>query len=105
LFQNLLSNALKFKKPDIKPVINLSLIEGKDWVFKIKDNGIGIPEKNLSSIFEIFKRLHSSKSYEGSGIGLANCKKIVEIHDGEIWVESKEGEGSTFYFSIPKKMV
>lgn len=103
LFQNLISNSIKFVKADVTPKITISASEEKDhWIFSVKDNGIGIAEKNKDKIFNVFERLHSRSEYEGTGIGLAHCKKIVELHGGKIWVESKLGEGSTFYFTIPK---
>ncbi|MDX1445984.1 sensor histidine kinase [Lishizhenia sp.] len=102
LFQNLISNAIKFKKPDNPVQVNLSAHQEKDhWTFCVRDNGIGISEKHQHEIFSIFKRLHSKDYYEGTGIGLAHCKKIVSLHHGKIWVESKINEGSQFYFSIP----
>lgn len=101
LFQNLLSNAIKFGKKNLKPEIFISA-EKQDtrWKFCIKDNGIGIEEKYFKRIFQIFQRLNTSEEYEGNGIGLANCKKIVELHNGEIWVESTPGEGSVFCFTM-----
>jgi chemotaxis family two-component system sensor kinase Cph1 len=103
LFQNLLGNAIKFKKSDAPPVIILKVVENKDeWLISIKDNGIGIPAENFESIFEIFNRLHSKEEYEGTGIGLASCKKIIEVNGGRIWLESEENIGTTFYFTIPK---
>lgn len=103
LFQNLISNALKFKKPYINPVVKISVEEKeKDFHFTIEDNGIGIEEGYDENIFNIFQRLHTKNTYEGTGIGLAHCKKIVEIHGGNIWVDSKVGEGSTFHFTIKK---
>jgi PAS domain S-box-containing protein len=101
LFQNLVSNAIKFKQADILPKIEISSqkIE-KGWQFSVKDNGIGMEKRNIRKIFNIFSRLHSKEKYPGTGIGLANCKKIVELHNGKIWVESSPNEGSTFYFTI-----
>ena len=103
LFQNLIANGIKFVKSGTKPLIKISAEDGADWKFAVTDNGIGISNENTSEIFSIFKRLHSKKTYEGTGIGLAHCKKIVDLHEGKIWVESILGEGSTFYFTIPKK--
>lgn len=102
VFQNLIANAIKFRKPDIQPHIKIDATEETTgWKFSIADNGIGIAPEHFKRIFEIFQRLHSSAKYEGSGIGLANCKKIIKIHRGDIWLESTLGEGTTFYFTIP----
>jgi chemotaxis family two-component system sensor kinase Cph1 len=104
LFQNLISNAIKFKKGEEFPVIDITVQSGaKEWTFAVKDNGIGIDEKYNSKLFVIFQRLHSRKEYPGTGIGLAQCKKIIELHGGRIWVESALEKGSTFYFTLPKK--
>jgi PAS domain S-box-containing protein len=104
LFQNLLSNSLKFRKPGEPPVINISVMPREDhWQFSVNDNGIGIDEKYWERIFVIFQRLHTKNEYEGTGIGLAHCKKITELHSGKIWVDSKPGEGATFYFTIKKR--
>jgi light-regulated signal transduction histidine kinase (bacteriophytochrome) len=101
LFQNLIVNALKFQKPGQNPLIQISAKkEGEFWQFAIADNGIGIEEENKDRIFTIFQRLHKRADYEGTGIGLAHCRKIVELHWGKIWVESKQNEGSVFYFTI-----
>lgn len=102
LFQNLILNALKFKKKDITPEIKITAEKSDNfWLFAIQDNGIGINEKHQDKIFKIFQRLHDRSEYEGLGIGLAFCKKIVEFHNGKIWVESEIAQGSTFYFTIP----
>lgn len=109
VFQNLISNAIKFRAPDVVPKIYISCekslcndVKPKElWEFSIQDNGIGISEKYQERIFTIFQRLHSREKYEGTGIGLAHTKKIIEAHGGSIWLESAEGEGSTFYFTIP----
>ncbi|MCP3932243.1 MAG: GHKL domain-containing protein [Bacteroidetes bacterium] len=103
LFQNFVSNAIKFKREEINPEIHIYVDDqGQEYVFTVMDNGIGIADEHQNRIFNIFERLHSKAKYEGSGIGLATCKKIVENFGGKIWLDSKEGEGSIFYFSIPK---
>lgn len=101
IFQNLIANAIKFhgKEP---PIIHISARSvDAAWVFSVKDNGIGIDLQNKEKIFQMFHRLHSRDKYPGSGIGLATCKKIAELHGGKIWVESEVGRGATFYFTIP----
>lgn len=104
LFQNLISNAIKFQNPGTVPeVIILVQKKAKEYVFSVKDNGIGIDQKHLKKLFVIFQRLHNSAEYPGTGIGLATCRKIVALHGGEIWVKSTPGKGSIFYFSIPFK--
>lgn len=103
LFQNLISNAIKFRKPEINPHIEVCAKEReKDWIFCVRDNGIGIAQEHLERVFIIFQRLHTRQQYEGTGIGLAICQKIVQQLGGKIWVESTQGEGSTFYFTLPK---
>jgi len=103
LFQNLISNGLKFCKPGVAPEINISVEEqDHSWIFAVQDKGIGISAEHKKSIFELFQRLNSKSSYEGTGIGLAHCKKIVDLHGGELWVESEPEKGSTFFFKIPK---
>ena len=102
LFQNLISNAIKFRSKERTPVIKIAAEKGNGgWTFSVKDNGIGIEEQLDRRIFDMFQRGRSQREYEGTGIGLAHCRKIVELYGGKIWVESKPGKGSTFYFSIP----
>ena len=102
IFQNLISNAIKFRKPQYPPKIHISCKKKKDeYIFSVSDNGIGIEKQYIDRIFEVFKRLHTMDEYEGTGIGLAIVKRIIEHHGGKIWVESELGKGSTFYFTLP----
>ena len=101
LFLNLLGNALKYCQGRT-PVIRVSARRGTaEWVFEVADNGIGIAPQHLARIFEVFKRLHTAQAYPGNGIGLAICEHVVARHGGRLWVDSKPGQGSTFFFSIP----
>jgi PAS domain S-box-containing protein len=103
LFTNLVGNALKYHG-DRKPVIEIGCMDKQDeFIFHVRDNGIGIESRFFEKIFIIFQRLHGINEFSGTGIGLAVCKKIVEIHHGKIWVESELGKGSTFYFSLPTR--
>ncbi len=105
LFQNLIANAIKFKKKEAEttPIINVNCIDiGEYWHFKIEDNGIGIKDEFKDKIFKIFKKLHAKTEYQGTGIGLAVCKTIVDQHHGEIWVDSEFGVGTTFNFTLSK---
>jgi signal transduction histidine kinase len=103
LFQNLIANALKFKKPEVEPDIQIAHIENQhEHLFSLSDNGIGIKKEHQEKVFNIFTRLHTRNEYEGSGIGLATCKKIIETLEGRMWLTSTEGVGTTFYFTIPK---
>lgn len=102
VFQNLLSNAVKFASDERAPhiVISAEREDADRWRFAVADNGIGIPARRIERTFEVFKRFHDPKKYEGTGIGTAICKKVVELHGGRIWVESTEGVGTTFFFTL-----
>jgi light-regulated signal transduction histidine kinase (bacteriophytochrome) len=103
MFQNLITNAIKFRgvKP---PEINMSAQKRQnEWVFSISDNGIGIKPEHQKQIFDVFKRLHTREEYPCTGIGLSIVQKIITHHDGRIWVESELRKGSTFYFTLPIK--
>jgi len=100
VFQNLIGNALKYC--ETKPEIHIwAEREGDCWRIAIRDNGIGIAPEHHEKIFGLFERLHGRSEYPGTGIGLASCKRIIEQEGGRIWVESRSGSGSTFYFTLP----
>jgi len=102
LLLNLLGNAIKYHGAEAPRVHIKAQIRDDDWLFEVRDNGIGIAPKHQQQVFEIFKRLHDQKHYPGTGIGLAICRRVIDRHGGKIWVESKPGEGSAFFFTIAK---
>lgn len=103
LFQNLISNGLKFNKVGVPPVVEVRAKNSDSYIeFCVKDNGIGIDEEDYEKIFFIFQRLNPVEEYEGFGLGLAYCRKIVQLHGGKIWIKSRKGIGSEFYFTLPK---
>ena len=102
LFQNLITNAIKFRNKEVTPVIRISAQkQDKAWVFSVADNGIGIKEQDKEKVFVIFKRMHNTREFPGTGIGLAHCKKIVELHQGKIWVDTGQKTGTAVKFTIP----
>ncbi len=106
VFQNLIGNSIKFKKPQFPPRIHISAKkQDKEWIFCVEDNGIGMDPQYSGKIFEVFKQLHTRDEYDGTGIGLSIVKKIIESNGGRIWVKSELGAGSTFYFTIPVEPV
>ena len=105
VFQNLVANGIKFNK-SAAPVVHISAaLQDSEWVFSVRDNGIGIEEQQSSRVFEVFERLHPANEFPGTGVGLAITHKIVDRHKGRIWFESKPGEGTIFFFSIPAEAV
>ena len=101
VFQNLIDNAIKFRGPQPPQIHVAATRQGEEWVFSVRDNGIGVEPEHLGRLFVIFQRLHPREKYPGTGIGLALVKRIVERHGGRVWAESKPPEGSTFYFALP----
>ncbi len=106
LFKHLINNSLKFKKDKTTPIIRISARKKKlIWVFSVEDNGIGMDMKFTQKIFTIFQQLHAKEKFPGTGIGLSHCKKIVELHDGDIWIKSIPNQGTTIYFTIETKLI
>jgi signal transduction histidine kinase len=101
LFQNLIGNALKFAGDEPLRVVVSAERAGTDWEFSVRDNGIGIAEQDRERVFEIFERLHGRGEFGGTGVGLAICRKVVELHGGRIWVQQSSGGGSDFRFTLP----
>jgi chemotaxis family two-component system sensor kinase Cph1 len=102
LFQNLVGNAVKFRAPDRPVEVHTGTLRREnEWLFSVRDNGIGIEAQYLKKIFELGERMESRRLYAGTGFGLAICEKIVEGHGGKIWAASERGKGSTFYFTLP----
>ena len=103
VFQNLIANAIKFRRPDIAPDIQIKARAGGGvWTISVEDNGIGFDEKYADRIFEVFQRLHGVGQYQGNGIGLAVCRRVIEHHGGKLWANSKPGQGPTFLFTLPE---
>lgn len=101
VFQNQIGNAIKYRRPGVKPEVHVSArLRSEQWIFSVRDNGIGIEPEHRERIFGLFKRLHRNDSYGGSGVGLAICKRIIERYAGVIWVESEPDKGSTFKFTL-----
>ena len=102
LFQNFISNGIKFQETGKIPIIKITArYQNEEVLIAVQDNGIGIKEEDQEQIFHVFQRLHSQDEYEGSGIGLHTCKRIADSINTKIWLESKEGEGTTFFFTLP----
>lgn len=102
VWQNLVGNAVKFRRPDVECRIAVDCVrEGDNWHLTVSDNGIGIAPEFADKVFVIFQRLHGRDEYDGTGIGLALCRKIIEFHGGRIWVDSGAGEGTRIHFTLP----
>jgi light-regulated signal transduction histidine kinase (bacteriophytochrome) len=101
VFQNLVENALKYRSADPPRIHVAAERAANEWTFRVSDNGIGFDMQYADRVFAAFQRLHSASAYEGSGIGLAICKRTIERYGGRMWVKSAPGEGSTFYFTVP----
>jgi light-regulated signal transduction histidine kinase (bacteriophytochrome) len=105
VFQNLIGNAIKYRKKDESPNIHITCQQRDgEWVIAVCDNGIGIEKQYQERVFGIYQRLHTNKEIPGTGIGLAICRKIIERHGGRIWLESTPGKGSNFFLTLPVKL-
>jgi light-regulated signal transduction histidine kinase (bacteriophytochrome) len=102
IFQNLIGNAIRYRGSAPPQVLVSAIRQGREWLFSVQDNGIGIAPQYKEQVFDLFKRLHSFAQYPGTGMGLAICKRIVERAGGRIWVDSEPGRGSTFFFTLPR---
>jgi len=103
IFSNLIGNAVKYSQKSQPPVVNISsLVDKNEVIYVINDNGLGIAKSDQHKIFELFNRMDNVQDIEGSGVGLAIVKRIIEKHKGRIWVESELGKGSAFYVALPK---
>ncbi|ARK11892.1 ATP-binding protein [Fibrella sp. ES10-3-2-2] len=103
VFQNLISNSIKYRRQGVAPKLSIRAVDDRTkYQFSISDNGIGIEPQYFDRVFQLFQRLHGRNQYSGTGIGLATCKKVVTMYGGDIWLESTPGEGTTFYFTLPK---
>jgi light-regulated signal transduction histidine kinase (bacteriophytochrome) len=105
IFQNLIGNSIRYRSSDPLCIHVAAEKRDNDWLFSVRDNGIGIDPQYKEQVFEIFQRLHSAAAYPGTGMGLAICKRIVERTGGSIWVESRLGGGSTFFFTVPRGQI
>jgi len=106
LFYNLITNSIKFRRHDVHTIIQVGcILKDKDMVFYVKDNGIGIAPDKQQEVFDLFKKLHANTEYNGFGIGLATCKKIVHHYKGKLWLQSTTGEETTAYFTLPDAIV
>ncbi|MEQ6167283.1 MULTISPECIES: HAMP domain-containing sensor histidine kinase [unclassified Ekhidna] len=107
VFQNLISNAIKYRRVEVDPQIEISSTINKDkkWQFEVRDNGIGIKEKDIPKAFQLFRQLHPKETYEGMGLGLSIVRRVVELHGGKVWMQSQYGEGTSFFFTLDNGLI